>query len=66
MPAELNGFDYDGDLLFTTDNEVLRTTLKGSIQSHLIAFASEKSRLEKTIAQLTQRLELVEESLANL
>lgn len=26
----------------------------------------EKSRLEKTIAQLTQRLELVEESLANL
>ena len=26
----------------------------------------EKSRLEKTIAQLTQRLEYVEESLANL
>ncbi len=23
MPAALNGFDYDGDLLFTTDNEVL-------------------------------------------
>ena len=23
MPAALNGFDFDGDLLFTTDNEVL-------------------------------------------
>jgi hypothetical protein len=23
MPAALNGFDYDGDLLFTTDNEAL-------------------------------------------
>ena len=23
MPAALNGFDYDGDLLFTTDNEPL-------------------------------------------
>lgn len=33
--------------MLTSDNEVLRTTLKGSIQSHLIAFASEKSRLEK-------------------
>ena len=33
--------------MLTTDNEVLRTTLNGSIQSHLIGFASEKSRLEK-------------------
>ena len=33
--------------MLTTNNEVLRTTLNGSIQSHLIAFASEKSRLEK-------------------
>lgn len=24
MPAALNGFDFDGDLLFTTDNEVLK------------------------------------------
>ena len=33
--------------MLTSNSEVLRTTLNGSIQSHLIAFASEKSRLEK-------------------
>lgn len=32
--------------MLTTNNEVLKTTLRGSIQSHLMAFAAEKSRLE--------------------
>ena len=33
--------------MLTTNAEALNTTLNGSIQSHLMAFASEKSRLEE-------------------
>ena len=33
--------------MLTNNLDMKETTLKGSVQSHLIAFAAEKSRLEK-------------------
>ena len=42
MPMALNGFDFDGDLLFTTDNEVLLKNQKNLPALNCIQYKAEK------------------------
>lgn len=43
MPAALNGFDFDGDLLFTTDNEVLLRNHKPLPALNCIQYNAQKT-----------------------
>ena len=47
MPAALNGFDFDGDLLFTTDNEVLLRNHKALPALNCIQYNASKCCVEE-------------------
>ena len=47
MPAALNGFDFDGDLLFTTDNEVLLRNHKPLPALNCIQYNASKVLVEE-------------------
>jgi hypothetical protein len=47
MPAALNGFDFDGDLLFTTDNDVLLRNHKALPALNCIQYNASKCHVEE-------------------
>lgn len=56
MPAALNGFDFDGDLLFTTDNEVLLRNHKPLPALNCIQYNASKVRVEEEDVILANKL----------
>ena len=78
MPAALNGFDFDGDLLFTTDNPVLLRTHENLPALNCIQYnatkkvvteedviASNKLGFGSKIGQITNRITCMTSLMAN-
>ena len=49
MPQALNGFDFDGDLLFTTDNEVLLKNQHNLPALNCIQYKAKKSLITEDL-----------------
>lgn len=56
MPMALNGFDFDGDLLFTTNNEVLLRTYEDLPALNCIQYNAEKKEVSEDDVVLSNKL----------